>query len=90
MVNNTDFIGSLDSNAYKFQHFDISDFSQFLNGKHFPNEDISLGMDYEKNSVVGYTTPFEASGIHPSNAALQITRDMYINVFLMLLFDLTR
>jgi len=38
MVKNTDFIGSLDSNLYRFQHFDIRDISLFVNGKYFPNE----------------------------------------------------
>jgi len=32
MVNNTDFIGSLHSNPYKFQHYDISDISLFVTG----------------------------------------------------------
>jgi len=64
MVKNTSFIGSLDSNPYKFQHYDISDFSLFVNGKHFPNEGLTLGMDHEKTSVMGYRTLFEASGIH--------------------------
>ena len=36
MVKNSDFNGSLDSNPYKFQHYDISDFSLFVNGKQFP------------------------------------------------------
>ena len=29
MLKNTDFNGSLDSNPYKFQHYDISDFRYF-------------------------------------------------------------
>jgi len=41
MFKNTDFIGSLDSNPYKFQHYDFSDFSLFVNVKQFPNEDLS-------------------------------------------------
>jgi len=89
MVKNTSFIGSLDSNPYKFQHYDISDFSLFVNGKHFPNEGLTLGMDHEKTSVMGYRTLFEASGIHHLNTGLQITHDMYINGYFMLLFDLT-
>jgi len=52
MVKNTDFIGSLYSDPYKFQHYDISDFSLFVNGKQFPNEGLFLGMDHEKTSVM--------------------------------------
>ena len=46
-------------------------------------------MDHEKNSVMSYTTPFEASGTHHSNSELQITHDMYTNGYFMLVFDLT-
>jgi len=88
MVKNADFIGTMDTNPYKFQHY-ISDFSLFVNGKQYPNEGISLGMDHEKTSVMGYSTLFEGSGIHHSNAGHQITHDMFLNGYFMLLFDLT-
>ena len=88
-VKNTDVIGSLNSNPYKFQHYDISDFSLFVNGKQFPNEGLSLGMDHEKTSVMGYRTLCKASGIHHPKTGLQITHDMYINGYFMSLFDLT-
>ena len=45
-------------------------------------------MDHEKTSVMVYRTLFEISGIHHSNSGLQITHDMYINGYFMLLFDL--
>jgi hypothetical protein len=54
-----------------------------------PSEGLSLDMDHEKTSVMGYRTLFEGSGIHHSNTGLQITHDMYINGFFMLLFDQT-
>ena len=38
---------------------------------------------------LGYRTLFEGSGIHHSNAGLQITHDMFIAGYFMLLFDLT-
>jgi len=89
MVKNTDFNGSLDSNPYKFRHYDISDFSLFMNSIQFSNEGLTLGMDHEKTSVMGYRTLFEASSIHHSNTGLQITHDMYIKGYFMLLFVLT-
>ena len=79
----------MDSNPYKFQHYDISDFSLFVNDKQFPNEGLTLGMDHGKTSVMSYRTLFEASGIYLSNTGLQITHDMYINGYFMLLFGLT-
>jgi len=33
MVKNADFIGTIDTNPYNFQHYDISDFSLLVNGK---------------------------------------------------------
>jgi len=89
MVKYADFIGTIDTNHYKFRHYDISDFSLFVNGKQYPNEGLSLGMDHEKTSVMGYRTLFEGSGIHHSNAGHQITHHMFVNVYFMLLFDLT-
>ena len=68
MVKNADFIGTIDTNPYIFRHYDISDFSLFVNGKQNPNKDLSLGMDHEKTSVMGYRTQFEGSVIHHSNA----------------------
>ena len=68
MVKNADFIGTMVTNPYKFQHYDISDFSLFVNGKQYPNEGLSLGMDNEKTSVMRYRTLFEGSDIHHSNA----------------------
>jgi hypothetical protein len=53
-----------------------------------PSEGLSLDMDHERTSVMGYRTLFEGSGIYHSNTGLQITHDMYINGYFMLLFDL--
>jgi len=46
-------------------------------------------MGHEKVSVMGYRTLFEASDIHHSISGLQITHDVYIISYFMLLFDLT-
>jgi hypothetical protein len=59
-----------------------------VNGRRVPSEGLSLDMDHEKTSVLGYRTLFEGSGIHHSNTGLQMTHDMYINGFFMLLFEL--
>jgi len=66
MVKNSDFFGSLDTNPYRFQHYDINDFSPFGNGKLFPNEGLSPDLDYDKTSVMGSRTLYEASGIRHS------------------------
>jgi hypothetical protein len=46
-------------------------------------------MGHKKTSVMGYRTLFERSSIHHSNSGLQVTHDMYIAGYFMLLFDLT-
>jgi len=89
MLKNADFIGTIDTNPYKFRHYDINDFSLFVNGKQYPNKGLSLGMDQEKTSLMGYRTLFEGSGIHHSQAGYQITHHMFVNGNFMLLFDLT-
>ena len=88
-VKNTECLVSVTTNPYHFRHYDLSSFALKVNGKHIPTEGPSLGMDHKKTSVMGYRTLFEVSGIHHSNSGLQITHDMYINGYIMLLFDLT-
>jgi len=46
-------------------------------------------MSHEKTLVRGYGTLLEGIGIHHSNWGLQITHDMYINGFFMIVYDLT-
>ena len=89
MVKNTDFLGSMATNPFNFRHYDLDSFALYVNGKQIPSEGLSLGMDHEKTSVMGYRTLFEGSGIHHSNAGLQITHDMYIAGYFILLFDIT-
>jgi len=45
-------------------------------------------MGHEKTSVLAYNTLFEGLGIRHSNAGLQLTHDMFIAGYFMLLFDL--
>ena len=46
-------------------------------------------MGHEKTSVKEYATLFEGIGIHHSVSGLQITHDMYINGFFMIVYDHT-
>jgi hypothetical protein len=89
MMSNKDFSGSVSSNPYRFQHFGLRNFAMYVNGKQIPSEGLSLDPGHEKTTVMGYKSLFEGSGIHHSNSGLQITHDMYINGYFMLLFDLT-
>ena len=89
MIKNKVFLASLDTNPYYLRHLDISHFTIFYNGKPIPREGLPLNMGHEKNSVLAYNTLFAGSGIHHSNAGLQLNHDIFIAGYLMLLFDLT-
>jgi hypothetical protein len=89
MVKNADFLGSVDKNPFHSRQYDMNYFALYVSGKQIPSGGLHLNMGHEKTSVMGYRTLFEASGIHHSNAGLQITHDMYIAGYFMLLFDLT-
>ena len=89
MLKNTYFLGSKNSNPFNLRHYDLTSFAMYVNGRQIPSESLSLNMEDEKTSVGGYATLFEGSGIHHSNSGLQITHDMYINGYFMLVYDLT-
>ena len=52
MIKNSDFNGSVDTNPYKCRHYEISDFSLYVNGRRVPSEGLSLDLDHEKTSVM--------------------------------------
>ena len=81
MVKKTDFLGSRDTNPFNLRHYDLTNFTMYVNGRQIPSETLSLNMGHEKTSIRGYAALFEGSGIHHSNSGLQITHDMYINGF---------
>jgi len=64
MVKNTDFLGSRDSKPLNLRHYDLTNFTMYLNGKQIPSESLSLNLGHEKTSVRGYATLFEGTGIH--------------------------
>jgi len=81
MVKNTEFLGSVTTTLYLFRHYDLSSLALKENGKQIPTEGLSLGVDHEKTSVMGYRKLFEVSGIHHSDSGLQITHDIYKRLF---------
>jgi len=89
MLKNTDFIGSIESNPYMFRHYNMESFALYVKGTQIPSEGLRLDMSHEKTSVMGYKSLFDGVGIHHSNTGLQVTHDMYINGYFMLVFDLT-
>jgi len=89
LVINTDFLGSRNSNPYNLRHYALTNFKMYVNGRQIPSESLSLNTGHEKTSVKVYATLIEGIGIHHSNSGLQITHDMYINGFFMIVYYLT-
>jgi len=48
MFKNNDFLGSLVTNNYYFQHFNISRFTLFYNGKPIRSEGLAMNMVQEE------------------------------------------
>ena len=89
MVDNGEFLGSLTTNPFNYQHFDMTFFTLFVNGKQKPSGGLNLDTACEKGSVMAHRTLFEGSGIRHSNAGLQISHASFVNGYFMILFDLT-
>jgi hypothetical protein len=52
MIKNTDFLGSMATNPFKFRHYDLDSFALYVKGKQIPSEDLSLRTDHEKTYVM--------------------------------------
>ena len=61
----------------------------YVNKKQIPSGGLTVGTGHEKTTTLAYQTLFSGSGIHHGNAGIQITHDMFIKGYFMLLFDLT-
>jgi hypothetical protein len=89
MINNKEITGSLGSNSFYFNHFNLNHFTLYYNGRPITNEGLAVEMSHEKTSVLAYNTLFEGSGLRHSNAGLHVTNRMFKAGYFMLLFDLT-
>ena len=89
VIKKKDFLVSLDTNPYYLQHFNLSHFTPFYNGKPIPSEGLAMKRAQEKTSLLAYNILFEGSGIRHSKAGLQLTNDMFVAGYFLLLFDLT-
>jgi hypothetical protein len=56
MVKNTEFLGTIETNPYRFHHFDINNSALYVNSKQVSSESLSLGMGHEMTSVMAYRT----------------------------------
>jgi hypothetical protein len=89
MIENRDFLGTINTNPFKFQYFGLRTFTMSVNGRQIPTETLTIDPGHEKTTTLAYKNLFEGSGIHRANSGLLITHDMYINGHFIFLFDLT-
>jgi len=51
MVKNKDFVCSLDTNPFYFNHFNLNPFTLYYNGRPIPSEGLALDMGHEKTCL---------------------------------------
>jgi len=56
MIANTDFLGTINTNPYKFQHFGLRTFVMYVNGRQIPSEPLAIDTAHEKTTVMEYKT----------------------------------
>ena len=61
MLDNTEVLGSLTRNPFRFQHFDTTYFKLYVNGIQLPSGGLHLDIACEKGSVMAYRALFEGS-----------------------------
>jgi hypothetical protein len=76
MIDNRDFLGTINTNPNNFQHFGLRTFNLIVNGRQIPSETLVIDTSHQKTTTLAYKTLFEGTGFYHSNAGLQITHDM--------------
>jgi thymidylate kinase len=61
----------------------------YVNGRQVPAEGLSLNTANIKTSTMAYQTLLRGLGIHHANTGLQISHELNMKGYFMLLFDLT-
>ena len=89
MIENTDFLGAINTNPYNFQHFGLSTFVMYVNCKQISSEGLNIDTGHEKHLLWHTILFLKALAFTIRTRGLQITHDMYIKGYFMLLFDLT-
>jgi len=56
MIANNDFLGTIISNPYNFQHFGLRTFVMYVNGRQIPSEGLNIDPGHEKTTVMAYKT----------------------------------
>jgi len=83
MIKNSEFNGSVDTNPYKFRHYDIIEISPYVNGRRVPSEGLSLVMDHEKRLSLAIGHSLKGPDYITRTRVYRFSH-MFINGFFML------
>jgi hypothetical protein len=61
----------------------------YVSGLQVPYGGVTLNASHEQTTTLAYQMLFSGSGIHHGNAGMQITHDLYIKGYFLLLFDIS-
>jgi len=87
-VKNTAFVGSVSTNPFHFNHYDMTNFVLFVNGVQNPSEPLTIDCSSTFTVTRAYETLFSSTGIHHNDRAHIITLEMFTKCFYVLVFDL--
>ena len=88
LVTNKAFNGTVDENAFNFQHFNLNYLALYLGGQQFPKKPLTPSFEHN-HFLRSYMTLFEGTGMLNDNRGHGIDRSTYKNGFALYAFDLT-
>ncbi|XP_048484162.1 uncharacterized protein F54H12.2-like isoform X3 [Plutella xylostella] len=87
-VNNIAFNGSLNTNPFNFQNYNINSFSLYVDGQQIPSKTLQPSFE-NKVFTNAYHTLFSGTGIHFLNEGNSISREDFADGYCLMAFDLT-
>jgi hypothetical protein len=76
LVKNNAFVGSVSTNPYHFQHYDMTNLVLYVNGVQLPSEPLTMDCSSPFEATRAYETLFLSTGIHHDDRAHMITLEM--------------
>ena len=89
LVKNTAFVGSVITNAYHFQHYDMTNLVLCVNGVQLPSDPLTMDFSSPFRATRVYETLFSSTGIHRDDPARMLTLEIFTMGFFILGLDLT-
>jgi hypothetical protein len=88
LVNNNAFNGSYPTNPFKFEHYNLSYFSFYMDGQQIPSKPFT--PNFEDNLYIrAYNSLFDGSGIFHKDVGMDISRDDFAKGYCLICTDMT-